>query len=178
MFCSATVCQHVTIDQYLVITSGVLAVGTTITFAIAHSAWLTIFHDRPGSAAVIADGKKTMPNMRGCPHVSGARRGEKYEPVDHPKSSAPWWYIAAPGILLSLIIASTVFNYVPPKYTSSGIAVLVRQNNPTVPNTINPIVGSDGTFTTTTLTLMQTIDTPTVKAELGLKEGADELYHQ
>jgi hypothetical protein len=88
------------------------------------------------------------------------------------------WYITAPGILLSLIIASTVFNYVPPKYTSSGIAVLVRQNNPTVPNTINPIVGSDGTFTTTTLTLMQTIDTPTVKAELGLKEGADELYHQ
>lgn len=62
-----------------------------------------------------------------------------------------------------------------PKYTSSGIAVLVRQNNPTVPNTINPIVGSDGTFTTATLTLMQAIDTPTVKAELGLKEGVDDF---
>ena len=85
------------------------------------------------------------------------------------------WYITVPGILLSLIIASTVFNYVPPKYASSGVAVLVRQNNPTVPNTINPIVGSDGTFTTATLTLTQAIDTPTVKAELGLKEGADDF---
>ncbi|HZS21245.1 MAG TPA: hypothetical protein VFA63_09665 [Pseudonocardiaceae bacterium] len=85
------------------------------------------------------------------------------------------WYIAAPGVLLSLVIASTVFNYVPPKYTSSGIAVLVRQNNPTVPNSINPIVGSDGTFTTATLTLMQAIDTPTVKAELGLRQGVDDF---
>ena len=85
------------------------------------------------------------------------------------------WYITVPGILLSLIIASTVFNYVPPKYTSSGIAVLVRQNNPTVPNAINPVVGSDGTFTTATLTLMQALDTPTVKAELGLKKGVDDF---
>jgi hypothetical protein len=77
MFCSATVCQHVIIDQYLVITSGVLAVGTAITFAIAHSAWLTIFHHRAGSAAVIADRKEAMSNMRGCPHASRCEKGRK-----------------------------------------------------------------------------------------------------
>jgi capsular polysaccharide biosynthesis protein len=85
------------------------------------------------------------------------------------------WYISVPGILLSLIVSSTVFNHVPPKYTSNGTAVLVRQNNPMVPNTINPIVGSDGTLTTATLTLMQAIDTPAVKAELGLKESVDDF---
>lgn len=83
------------------------------------------------------------------------------------------WYITAPGVLLSLVIASTVFGSIPPKYTSSGIAVLVRQNNPTTASAINPAMGIDGTFTTTTLTLVQALDTPAVKAELGLREGVD-----
>ncbi len=83
------------------------------------------------------------------------------------------WYITVPGVLLSLVLASTVFSSLPPKYTSSGIAVLVRQNNPSVANAINPALGSDGTFTTTTLTLVQALDTPAVRTELGLREGVD-----
>lgn len=83
------------------------------------------------------------------------------------------WYITAPGILLSLIIASTLFSSMPAQYTSSGIAVLVRQNNPTAPYAINPVLGNDGGFTTATLTLVQALDTPIVKAELGLREGVD-----
>jgi capsular polysaccharide biosynthesis protein len=83
------------------------------------------------------------------------------------------WYITVPAALLSLIVAITVFNSMPPKYTSSGIAVLVRQNNPTPANFVNPVLGVDGSLTTTTLTLMQALDTPAVKAELGLREGAD-----
>jgi len=82
------------------------------------------------------------------------------------------WYITIPGVLLSLVIASTVFSSVPPKYTSSGIAVLIRPSNPTVTNSINPILGSDGTFTNTTLTLVQALDTPTVRAALGLDEDS------
>ena len=83
------------------------------------------------------------------------------------------WYIVIPGVLLSLIIASTVFDSIPPKYTSSGIAVMVRQNNPTTTNVVNPALGGDGTFTTATLTLVQALDTPAVKAGLGLREGVD-----
>jgi capsular polysaccharide biosynthesis protein len=83
------------------------------------------------------------------------------------------WYITVPGVLLSLFIASTVFSSMSPKYTSSGIAVLVRQNNPTAANAINPALGTDGTLTTTTLTLVQALDTPAVGAELGLREGVD-----
>lgn len=83
------------------------------------------------------------------------------------------WYITVPGVLLSLIIASTVFSSMPVKYTSSGIAVLVRQNNPTSAYAINPVLGNDGGFTTATLTLVQALDTPTVKAQLGLREGVD-----
>jgi capsular polysaccharide biosynthesis protein len=85
------------------------------------------------------------------------------------------WYIAVPGVLLSLLIASTVFGSMPAKYTSSGIAVLVRQNNPTTANSINPVLGNDGGFTTATLTLVQALDTPTVRAELGLREGVDDF---
>lgn len=85
------------------------------------------------------------------------------------------WYITAPGVLLSLVIASTVFSSMHPKYTSSGIAVLVRQNKPPTANAINPALGSDGTLTTTTLTLLQALDTPTVRAELGLREGVDDF---
>jgi capsular polysaccharide biosynthesis protein len=85
------------------------------------------------------------------------------------------WYLAVPGILLSLIIASTVFSSMPAKYTSSGIAVLVRQNNPTMTNSINPVLGNDGGFTTATMTLVQALDTPAVKAELGLREGVDDF---
>ena len=83
------------------------------------------------------------------------------------------WYITIPGILLSLIVAGTVFNSMHPKYTSSGIAVLVRQNNPTTPNFVNPALGGDGTLTTLTLTLVQALDTPAVKSQLGLTEGVD-----
>lgn len=85
------------------------------------------------------------------------------------------WYVTAPGVLLSLVVASTVFSSMSPKYTSSGIAVLVRQNSPTTMSAINPAVGNDGTFTTTTLTLVQALDTPAVRAELGLREGGDDF---
>src|SRR5947209_16979348 len=83
------------------------------------------------------------------------------------------WYIVAPGVLLSLIIASTVFSSTPAKYTSSGIAILVRQTNPMPANSINPALGNDGGFTTVTSTLVQALDTPAVKAGLGLREGVD-----
>jgi capsular polysaccharide biosynthesis protein len=85
------------------------------------------------------------------------------------------WYIAVPGLLISLVIACTVFSSMPPKYTSSGIAVLVRQNNPTPASSINPALGNDGGFTTATMTLVQALDTPAVKAELGLREGVDDF---
>lgn len=83
------------------------------------------------------------------------------------------WYITIPGILLSLTIASVVFSHIPPKYTSSGIAVLERQHNPATANLTNPVLGGDGSMNTATLTLVQALDTPTVKAELGLMEGVD-----
>ena len=85
------------------------------------------------------------------------------------------WYITVPGVLLSLLIATTVLSSMPPKYTSSGIAVLVRQNNPTMTNFVNPILGTDGSLSTVTLTLVQALDTPEVKAQLGLREGADDF---
>lgn len=85
------------------------------------------------------------------------------------------WYIVIPGVLLSLLIASTVFSAIPAKYTSSGIAVLVRQSNPTVTNLVNPVLGGDGSLNTATLTLIQALDTPTVKLGLGLKEGVDDF---
>src|SRR5690349_9491698 len=85
------------------------------------------------------------------------------------------WHIAIPGVLLSLIIGSTVFSSMPLKYTSSGIAVLVRQNNPTVTNLVNPVLGGDGSLNTATLTLVQALDTPAIKAGLGLKEGVDDF---
>lgn len=81
------------------------------------------------------------------------------------------WYITIPGVLLSFIIASTVFSSMPPKYTSTGIAVLVRPDNPTPTSSINPVLGSDGTFTNTTMTLVQALDTPAVREALGLGEG-------
>jgi len=78
-----------------------------------------------------------------------------------------------PGVLLSLIIASTVYSSMPPKYTSGGIAILVRQNNPMTPTSVNPVLGADGTFSTATSTLVQALNTPVVKAELGLTEGVE-----
>jgi len=85
------------------------------------------------------------------------------------------WYIVVPGIVLSLIIAGTVFNSIPPKYTSSGIAVLVRQNNPTTTSSVNPVLGVDGTMSAATSTLVQALDTPEVKAALGLRKGVDDF---
>lgn len=83
------------------------------------------------------------------------------------------WYITVPGVLLALIIACTVFTSMTPRYTSSGIAVLVRQNNPAPANLVNPVMGGDGNLTTATSTLVQALDTPAVKAGLGLREGVD-----
>jgi capsular polysaccharide biosynthesis protein len=84
------------------------------------------------------------------------------------------WYITVPGVLLSLTMASMAFSLVPPKYTSSGIAVLVEQKNPaTATNFINPVLRGDGSLNTATLTLVQALDTPAVKAELGLRKGVD-----
>lgn len=91
------------------------------------------------------------------------------------RSALRRWYITTPGVLLSLLIATTIFSSMPPKYTSSGIAVLARQNNPTMTNFVNPILGTDGSLSTVTLTLVQALDTPEVKAQLGLRAGADDF---
>ena len=56
------------------------------------------------------------------------------------------------------------------RYRGSGAT---KQSTPV--NSINPAVGSDGTFTTTTSTLAQALDTPVVRVELGLNEGADDF---
>jgi hypothetical protein len=77
MFGSAAVYQHFTIDQHFAITSILLAGSTASTSMIALSARLTVSHYNPGSAAVIADRKEVVSNMRGCPQFSSPDKGRR-----------------------------------------------------------------------------------------------------
>ena len=85
------------------------------------------------------------------------------------------WYITIPGVLLSLLIASTTFNLIPPRYTSSGTAVLVQQKSPTAANLENPVLGGSGSLDIATITLVQALGTPAIKEELGLTRRGDNL---
>jgi capsular polysaccharide biosynthesis protein len=82
------------------------------------------------------------------------------------------WYLVTAGILMSLVLCAVTFSLVPPQYTSSGSAMLVRSKGAAA-NTANPLLNFDNSLTTTAQMVTETLRSPTVPAELGLAKGRD-----
>jgi capsular polysaccharide biosynthesis protein len=82
-----------------------------------------------------------------------------------------YWHVSAAGLMLSCALAGIAFMLVPPKYTSSGTAVLVRQQRAVTDSSKNAMLDDNGALQTTALTLVQALATPAVKVELGLTPG-------
>jgi hypothetical protein len=81
-------------------------------------------------------------------------------------------YITLAGLVLSLILGSTAYFVTPKTYTSSGTAVLMKQNGP---NSINPLLAfpADDSLNITTLILVQLMNEPRMAADLGLADGQE-----
>lgn len=82
------------------------------------------------------------------------------------------WYITVPGLLLSLAIAGVALTLIPPQYRSEGTAVLVQPKPPGL-NSANPLLNFDASLNTTTLILVQALNSPEVGNQLGLTPGRD-----
>jgi hypothetical protein len=92
---------------------------------------------------------------RGLMHILRARR-----------------FIVLAGLVLSLILGGWVLIITPRTYTSSGTALLMKQNGP---NSINPLLAfpPDDSLSITALMLVQFMNGPDIPADLGLMDGRD-----
>lgn len=86
------------------------------------------------------------------------------------------WYIAAAGLLLTLLAAGIAFASVPVQYISTGSAVLVRPKQ--VGTAMNPLLSFDPSLSTTALILINGLNAPGVPGELGLTPGKDKFTVQ
>lgn len=76
-FGSAAASQHLTIDQYFVITSVLLAVSTASMFTITSSVWIAVPRHGEGPVAVVTDRKEVLSTPRGCPQLFERGKGQK-----------------------------------------------------------------------------------------------------
>ena len=94
------------------------------------------------------------------------------------------WYIALPAVLLTGILALSVYVSVPTRYESSGVLVLTspaaggRYSEKTKPEDVvrvNPLLQFDGSLTTTAQILTQILGDPKTAEELAGK-GSTSVY--
>ena len=94
------------------------------------------------------------------------------------------WYIALPAVLLTGILALSVYISVPTRYESSGVLVLTspaaggRYSEKTKPEDVvrvNPLLQFDGSLTTTAQILTQILGDPKTAEELAGK-GSTSVY--
>jgi hypothetical protein len=69
------------------------------------------------------------------------------------------WYMTLPGLLLALAAGAIVFALVPPVYTSTGVAILVRAKQPGI-NPPNPLLSFDASLSTTASIVIQGLNSP------------------
>lgn len=87
------------------------------------------------------------------------------------------WGISVGGVLLTLAVAGMAYAAVPPQYTSTGNAVLVRPKQIGT-NTANPLLSFDASLSTTALILIKSLNAPTTPDELGLMPGREKFTVQ
>ncbi|SMD20600.1 hypothetical protein [Lentzea albidocapillata] len=94
------------------------------------------------------------------------------------------WYIALPAVLLTGVLALSVYITVPTRYESSGVLVLTspaaggRYSEKTKPEDVvrvNPLLQFDGSLTTTAQILTQVLGDPKTAEELA-GEGSTAVY--
>jgi hypothetical protein len=94
------------------------------------------------------------------------------------------WYIALPAVLLTGVLALSVYITVPTRYESSGVLVLTspaaggRYSEKTKPEDVvrvNPLLQFDGSLTTTAQILTQILGDPKTAEELA-GEGSTAVY--
>jgi hypothetical protein len=84
-------------------------------------------------------------------------------------------YVTITGVVLSALLAGAVATLVPNDYSSDATIVLTQPRRPGTASYKNPMLGGESNVNSATLELMNALDSPEVRTQLGL-DGSGENF--
>ncbi|HEX4355937.1 MAG TPA: hypothetical protein VH141_00335 [Pseudonocardia sp.] len=84
-------------------------------------------------------------------------------------------YVTITGVVLSALLAGAVATLVPNDYSSDSTIVLTQPRRPGTASYKNPMLGGESNVNSATLELMNALDSPEVRTQLGL-DGSGENF--
>jgi uncharacterized protein involved in exopolysaccharide biosynthesis len=84
-------------------------------------------------------------------------------------------YVTITGVVLSALLAGAVATLVPNDYSSDATVVLTQPRRPGTASYKNPMLGGESNVNSATLELMNALDSPEVRTQLGL-DGSGENF--